>query len=481
MIGLPIRIRWNSIHTKLLASYLALTALGTSVLAGYILLSFHGYFMRSRQADLDAWTTALSESIADALEDKELDRVKTIVQRYGAPETVTLRVFRPDGTLLSTSAPEIDRQVINWLEVPGMREAFQNNLSRGVAKGVLTKDDRLYVARPIYRNGHLLGVMRMSITLKQFQRQFQTIIWTILGTLIFTFFLCALISEYLTRSIARPIQAMSNFAIKLGGGHFGDRLKIGQNDEVGQLANELNRMSMRLASLDNERRSFLASVSHELRTPVSNVLVTLEALANGADEEPELRLRFIKIVQEETKRLSRLIHDLLDLGRLEAGVTELERQNVKLKSLICRAVQAMELRMKSSSVSIKLDIAEVELQGDPERLIQAFLNLLDNAIKYSVPGSKVFVSGYKEGNEIIVKIKDQGPGISENDIPHIFEQFYTADRSRKGNGTGLGLSIAKRIVEAHGGSITASSKGEGKGTTFTIFFPIEHHNLEIKS
>ena len=232
-------------------------------------------------------------------------------------------------------------------------------------------------------------------------------------------------------------------------------------------------MSARLASLDNERRSFLASVSHELRTPVSNVLVTLEALANGADEEPELRIRFIKIVQEETKRLSRLIHDLLDLGRLEAGVTELERHNVKLKSLFLRAVQAMELRMKSSSVSINLDMAELEIQGDPERLIQAFLNLLDNAIKYSVPGSKVFISGQKEGNEIIVKIKDQGPGISESDMPHIFEQFYTVDRSRKGNGTGLGLAIAKKIVEAHGGSITASSKGEGQGTTFTICFPIE--------
>lgn len=347
-----IRIKWNSIHTKLLASYLALTALGTSVLAGYILLSFHGYFMRSRQADLDAWTTALSESVADALEDNEPQRVETTVRRYGAPETVTLRVFRPNRTLMATSAPEIDWQVPNWEEIAGMKEAFGGQTTRGIAKGVLSKDDRLFVARPIYRNGRLLGVLRMSITLKQFQRQFQTIIWTILGTLVITFILCSLISEYLTRNIARPIQAMSNFALRLGGGHFGDKLKIAQKDEVGQLAIELNRMSARLASLDNERRSFLASVSHELRTPVSNVLVTLEALANGAAEEPELRDRFIKISQDETKRLSRLIHDLLDLGRLEAGVTALEHQNVKLKSLLNRAIQAMELRMQSNSVGI---------------------------------------------------------------------------------------------------------------------------------
>ncbi|MCL1475373.1 sensor histidine kinase [Argonema antarcticum] len=473
----PIRIRWNSIHTKLLASYLALTALGTSVLAGYILMSFHAYFMKSRQADLDAWTTALSETVADALEENKLERVNVTVQRYGAPETVTLRVFAPDGRLLSTSAPDIDRQVTNWLEVPGMREAFKNKMKQGIAKGVLTKDDRLYVARPIYRNGRLLGVLRMSITLKQFQRQFQTIIWTILGTLVLTFILCAAISEYLTRNIARPIQAMCNFAIRMGGGHFGDKLSIRQGDEVGQLAAELNRMSMRLASLDNERRSFLASVSHELRTPVSNVFVTLEALTNGAAEEPELRDRFIQTAQDETKRLSRLIHDLLDLGRLEAGITALEQQTVKLKSLINRAVQAMETRMKSSSVGINLDVADIELQGDPERLLQAFLNVLDNAIKFSGQNSKVFICAYKESSQVMVEFRDRGLGITDSDMPHIFEQFYTADRSRKGSGTGLGLAIARRIVEAHGGSITATSNGTGKGATLTICLPLESRSL----
>lgn len=467
------RIRWNSIHTRLLASYLALIAIGTSLLASYILWSFYVYFMKTRADDLDAWTIALSESLADSLEEKNLEKVAVLVQRYGAPKTVTLRVFAPDGRLLSTSAPETDYQVINWLEVPGMRDAFQNQTRQGIAKGVLSQEDRLYVARPIYRNGQLLGVLRMSITLQQFQRQFQSIIWTILGTLVVTVLLCAVISEYLTRSIARPIQAMCNFAIRLGGGHFGDNLKIDQNDELGQLAIELNRMSKRLASLDNERRTFLASVSHELRTPVSNVLVTLEALANGAVEEPQLRDRFIKTTQEEIKRLSRLIHDLLDLGRLEAGVTSLEKQTLKLKPLINRAVQAIETRMHSNKVGIGMDVADLELQGDPERLIQAFLNILDNAIKYSVADSRVFISAHKDGSQIVVKIKDEGPGISELDMPHIFEQFYTGDRSRRGSGTGLGLAIARKIVEAHGGSINAISREKGKGATFTICLPFE--------
>lgn len=187
--------------------------------------------------------------------------------------------------------------------------------------------------------------------------------------------------------------------------------------------------------------------------------------------KPEIRDRFISTAQEEVKRLSRLIHDLLDLGRLEAGVTQLERKDFRLKSLIERAVRAVELRLQSGNVGIKLDVPDVKVSGDPERLLQAFLNILDNAIKYSVPNSEVSINGQIEENKILVKISDQGVGISTNDMPHIFEQFYTADRSRSGNGTGLGLAIAKRIVEAHNGTITASSN-PGEGATFTIQLPI---------
>ena len=469
---LGIRIPWNSIYRKLLVTYLALTTLGTSILAGYILWSFYGYFMNTRQADLDAWTTALSESVADSLEENEIERVELLVQRYGARQSVTLRVFTPDGRLLSTSDPKLDRQITDWSIVPGMREALQNKPAQGMAKGVLSKEDRLYAARPISRNGRMLGVLRMSITLAQFQRQFLRVTLTVLGTLSLTLLVCAFISERLARNMAKPIQAMRNFAMEVGRGHLGEKLNIRQNDELGQLATELNRMSQRLASLDKERRAFLANVSHELRTPVSNVHVTLEALESGADEEPELRSRFIRTALDETTRLSGLIKDLLDLGRLEAGVVPLEQQPFSVRDLINRAVRAMETRMRSKGMGISINLPDVQIQGDPERLLQAVLNLLDNAIKHSVPDSIVFVSGQMESAQVAVEIRDQGAGISESDLPHVFEQFYTADPSRQGSGTGLGLAIARRIVEAHGGSITASSTGRGKGATFTIRLPL---------
>ncbi|NDJ23414.1 HAMP domain-containing protein [Nostoc sp. B(2019)] len=466
------RIRLNSIHAKLLATYLLLTTLGTSLMAGYILWSFHAYFMQSRQTDLGNWTDALSESVADALEEQNLQRVELLVQRYGAPETVALRIFNQKGRLLATSAVQQDKQVTDWYKVPGVWEALQNRPAQGVAKGVLSTQDRLYIARPIVRNGQLLGVLRMSMTLDQLQRQFARVIWSVLGTLALTILLCALISTRLARSLSKPIETMRNFAIRLGSGHFGDKLVIRENNELDQLAAELNRMSERLASLDQERRAFLANVSHELRTPISNVQVTVDALKSGAYEEPQLRDRFFQTIENEIKRLSRLIHDLLDLGRLEAGVTQLEQQTFSLRGLINRAVNAMEPRMQAIGVSVCINVADLKLQGDPERLLQAVLNVLDNAIKHSIPDSQVFISGFTEGKQAVIKIQDQGKGISEGDLPRIFEQFYTTDPSRKGTSNGLGLAIAKRIVEAHHGSITASS-ATSQGATFTICLPLK--------
>ncbi|MEC4819574.1 MAG: ATP-binding protein [Scytonema sp. PMC 1069.18] len=466
------QIKKNSIHSKLLATYLLLTALATSLMAGYIIWSFHNYFNTARQEDLENWSYAVGESIADSLQVNNLQRVRILVKRYGKSKTITIRVFDPKGQLIATSNPKLDRLVKNWLEVPGISTALKNQEVGGVAKGVLTQDDRLYIAKPIVRNNQVLGVLRMSITLQQFQKQFATIFWTVLGTLVFTLLLCTFISEWLARSLSRPIERMKNFAIRLGSGHFGDRLHIRrQSNELDQLAIELNRMSERLASLDQERRAFLANVSHELRTPISNVLVTVEALRSGASSDPKVRDRFFQNVEDETKRLSRLIDDLLDLGRLEAGVTILEEQTVHLNQLISRVVRAVESRIQNLQISAEVNVSDLQIQGDSERLLQAFLNILDNAIKHSTPNSKISINGYKEGKHAVIVIRDRGLGIKQSDLPRIFEQFYTADRSRKGRGVGLGLAIAKRIVEAHGGSITASST-YGEGATFTIYLPL---------
>ncbi|HEY9663655.1 MAG TPA: two-component sensor histidine kinase, partial [Allocoleopsis sp.] len=221
--------RWNSFHTKLLTTYILLISLGTSVMAGYMLWSFYSYFLRSRQTDLENWATAIGESVADAMEAERLDRVQVIVQRYGAPETVALRVFSPQGQLLASSSFQQDQAIQDWRTVPGIEVALRGQAVQGRSKGVLSPDDRLYIAQPIWRNGRMLGVVRMSITLEQVQRQFTRVIMTVLGALILTILICAFLSYHLARSLSHPIERMRNFAIQVGGGAFGDKLIVRQS------------------------------------------------------------------------------------------------------------------------------------------------------------------------------------------------------------------------------------------------------------
>lgn len=460
------------IRTRLLVTYLLLTVLGMVLLGAHHWWSFNTFFRRTAQADLAARSLALCDGVRDALEAGDLQRVHSLVQVNGLQQGIKVRVIGADGKLVASSAPEKEpARLKDWTSVPGVALALQNQTAAGIARGRLTCGDRFYDARPIQRDGHLLGVLRFSLTLDQFQSELRASLLAQLATGIAASLLCALASICLARGIAQPIQAMSAFAGRVGGGRFGDELELDRPDELGQLARELTRMSHRLAALDTERRSFLANVAHELRTPVTNVEVTLEALAGGADAEPHQRAIFIRAAQNELARLRDLVQDLLGLGRLEAGVADLEIVPVRLCQQVEASLAAMGPRLQAAEIRVRTQVPDVVLQADPHRLAQVLINLLDNTLKHSPRGSTVHISARVRDDRIRIRVEDQGPGIADEDLPRVFDAFFVGDRSRAGTSTGLGLTIARRIVEAHGGSLTAEST-PGRGAAFVVELPL---------
>src|SRR5262245_58959148 len=170
-----------SLRTTLLSSYLVLTTLGVSVLGFYNVWAFQSYFLRSAETDLAGRSEALSESIGDALAAGALDRVHILVRRNGRQEGINVRVIGPDGRLLASATPEMDRQLRDWSRVPGVPEALLGRSASGIAGGLLARGDRLYQARPIRRDGRLLGILRMSVTLEHFQRQLRNGVATMLA------------------------------------------------------------------------------------------------------------------------------------------------------------------------------------------------------------------------------------------------------------------------------------------------------------
>jgi signal transduction histidine kinase len=460
-----------SIRGRLLGTYLALTGTGMLVLAVTTLVSFQRYFLASVRADLAARATAVSESVADWLEQDNLTRVAVIVARYGAQEDVTVRVFSPAGVLLASSEPDDPAGRVPVAQVPGVTAALAGRRAQGDSHGGVDSGERHYQAVPVSRQGRLLGAMRMSRKLDRFEAQMRRATLTVAGLLLAVFAAATLASLQLAYQLAEPIRKMRDFALALARGRFGLRLDIRRRDELGQLASALEHMGEQLAALERERRAFLASASHELRTPVSNVKVTLEALESGAAEDAQLRDRFLRTAVDETNRMAGLIQDLLDLGRLEAGVSPLDRQATDVRHLMERLARTFEPRLRDAGLELAVEAVDAPVSVDTERLLQALFNLLDNAIKFAPAGSTIAVRTFVAGKVVNISIADEGPGIAAADLPRVFDQFFSADPARQRGGTGLGLAIAKKIIDGHGGTLTVSSE-PGKGATFVITLPL---------
>lgn len=230
-----------------------------------------------------------------------------------------------------------------------------------------------------------------------------------------------------------------------------------------------------LRRLEQIRQDFVANVSHELRTPISSIKGYAETLLEGALEDKDNAKEFISIIYHDSNRLATLLNDLLDLSKIESGKMKMFFVELDPISLIKRAVTVIENQAKAKSLALKIDIPQglPKIKADETRFSQVMINLLDNAIKYSSEGGTVTISAKVVDNALQIDISDTGIGISENDLPRIFERFYRVDkaRSRELGGTGLGLSIVKHIVSVHGGQVWVKSK-LGHGSTFSFTIPL---------
>lgn len=229
----------------------------------------------------------------------------------------------------------------------------------------------------------------------------------------------------------------------------------------------------RLKRLENIRRDFVANVSHELKTPITSILGFVETLRGGAVDEPERARRFLEIIEDHAHRLNLIIEDLLSLSRIESQDRQIERELVEVGGLVDAVMEACEPLARHKNVTL---YRECECDSDAyvnESLLQqAVTNLVDNAVKYSPKGASVGVEIHRSDGDLLISVRDNGPGIPKRDLPRIFERFYRVDRARSRalGGTGLGLSIVKHIAQAHGGSVEVESE-VGRGSTFTIRVP----------
>jgi two-component system sensor histidine kinase BaeS len=274
--------------------------------------------------------------------------------------------------------------------------------------------------------------------------------------------LALVVTQLLARGMTSPLREMTAAAKQMARGRYGVRVTASSRDEVGELARAFNRMAADLEAVDRERRELVANVSHELRTPVSALHAVLENLVDGVATVNEETLR---AALDQTSRLSRLVSDLLDLSRVDAGIAPLEREDVALAPFLAAAVE--EARLHGRPVTYAVDAGPaVGVHADRARLHQLVANLLDNAGRHSPPGGLVTAHARAQEGAVTIEVSDEGPGIAAEDRTTVFERFTTGGA---GDGsTGLGLAIARWVTGLHGGSIEVVDTTSGCRIRATI-------------
>ncbi len=277
-----------------------------------------------------------------------------------------------------------------------------------------------------------------------------------------------LVSLISTR-ISRPLVQMNGIAKNIARGVFDKKADVSSKDEIGQLAQSFNTMGEELKKQEDLRSGFVANVSHELRSPLTSIHGFAQGMLDGTIDQNDYQ-KYLGVIVGETRRLNKLIRELLDLSQIESGKFPLNLQTFDINVMISRVLITFEEKIDSKSLDIDVEYRQDKafVLADPDRIEQVLINLLDNAVKFTPERGHIRVWTHGAADKILIGISDDGPGIPEEDQPFIWERFYKVDKSHTGKkGTGLGLSIVKKIMDQHGERISVQSK-LGGGTVFVF-------------
>jgi len=375
---------------------------------------------------------------------------------------------------------------INKGQVVKIQSEANSFLQISVPEGRLTIDQKSYITADMsgeqevslfYRpyaikagSYEILAITKsrteVKYTLTAFQR---TLIFAIPTTLV----LAGGLSFFLTRKSMKPVDIITETAREIEERDLSRRIKVRSKDELGRLSETLNQMFDRLQRAFDRERQFTADASHEMRTPLS-VIQGEATLALSKERSKEEYQKSLELISHETSYMTSVVGKLLELAHVDTARERLNFEDVNLKELLTELASDISVLCEEKAIHFQLNIQEdLTLNGDNVKLKELFLNLLDNAIRYTSPGGSISVSLTRQGNDARVTVEDTGIGIHQEHIHHIFERFYRVDkfRSRGEKGAGLGLSICQRIAELHGGKIEVQSK-IGEGSIFSVILPI---------
>lgn len=360
-----------------------------------------------------------------------------------------------------------------------LKKALEDNYSELTTLGDIYDVKNLAASAPVRLMGKPVGVVfavkPVGRTLLGYITQAAEVM---LASATITLVVSTIIIYGLVYKITKPLKQMSYAAKQYANGDFNYLVSVSGDDELAELATAFNKMAVSLSALESSRRSFVANVSHELKTPMTTIGGFIDGILDGTIE-PEEEKKYLGIVSDEVKRLSRLVTGMLNMSKLEAGEMNINAREFDISESVFKTVLNFEKKIEEKNLDILgLDTMQsIRVTADEDMLMQVIYNLVDNAIKFTPTDGYISFKTFSDGDKVFVSVRNSGAGISPEELHKVFERFYKIDKSRSYDvkGAGLGLYIVKSIIKLHKGDITADSV-KGEYTDFSFWIPVSYKN-----
>ncbi len=396
---------------------------------------------------------------------------RSVIDSITANTEASIIVFDKSGTIVTVSG-------LNKATYIGAH--MSDNLAKPILKGEeyhktgllddFFNEPTLTVGAPMYNNGEIFGGVVFNMPVPEIRsmnwRIFKNFVSMSLVALCFS----VVLYYFISKRITKPIKNMSNAVTEFAKGNFERRVEYKGEDEIGELATNFNAMATSLENLENMRSSFVANVSHELRTPMTTISGFIEGILDGTISKDE-QDKYLKIALNETKRLSRLVNDLLSISKMEDGEFQLNKTAFNINELVAQTLFKFETNINDKNIEVELNLNDdvSDVFADSDAVTQVVTNLLHNAVKFTPEDGNIWIRTWMTGKKAYVEIKNSGQGIEPDKLKFIFDRFYKTDDSRSSdkNGVGLGLFIVKNLLNHHGEKIWVDSEPD-KYTKFVF-------------
>ncbi len=475
---------FRSVFSKYFTVTAAIIFFAFVLLAGTQALFARRYWLRDKEALLNDHANNIAGFISE-------NSFELVTDKYVIPSSLTPTIKRFaesfDGSVIVTdpafqvllcsegvSCAHTGEKLPSILH-PGLKSNSLFTVSR---VGDFYSEAKYCSGATLYKDDTVIGYVLVTTSaaelLDYIVENVQIFLISALAILIVSFVVLYL----MTYRFVRPLRQMAIATRQFSQGDFSYRVKVRGKDEVAELATALNGMAVSLSSVEEMRRSFVGNVSHELRTPMTTISGFIDGILDGTIP-PERQNEYLKIVSDETKRLSRLVRSMLDLSRIDSGQLKLTPVSFDLTAVACNTLVLFEQRIEDKGLQIEgIDTCRPQyITADYDLMQQVVYNLIDNAVKFTEQGGRIRLLVFRKENRTYCMIRNTGTGIPPTELPHIFDRFYKSDRSRglDKSGTGLGLYIVKTLIDLHGGEITVSSR-EQEYCEFIFWLPDSQKN-----